>query len=97
MHRFSDFVGVQCLLVALALVLKLVGKQRLLGAHGGEPDLVVVIVSVLSQAVEAVLLTIRLGCAHAPDDAGRHHQRGHGGCCEEEEKHNSACLQTYSF
>lgn len=77
--QFSDLVGVQRLLVALALVLELVGEQRLLGAHGGESDLVLVVVPVLPQAVEAVLLAVGLGGAHAPDDAGGHHQRRHGG------------------
>lgn len=81
---FLNLVGVQRVLVALALVLELVCEQRLLGAHGGEPDLVVVIVPVLPQPVEAVLLVARLGRAHAPDDARRHHQRRHGGRCKGE-------------
>ena len=86
-QRFtSDFVGIQCLLITFTLVLKLVGKQRLLGAHRGEPDLVFIIVTVLPQAVEAIFLTIRLGCAHAPDDARCHHQRCHGGRWKDEEK-----------
>lgn len=83
---FLDFVGIQRLLIAFTLVLELVGEQRLLGAHGGKPDLVVVIVSVLPETVEAVLLIAGLGCAHAPDDARRHHQRRHGGRCKAEEK-----------
>lgn len=81
---FLNLVGVQRVLVALALVLELVCEQRLLGAHGGEPDLVVVIVPVLPQPVEAVLLVARLGRAHAPDDACRHHQSRHGGRCKGE-------------
>ena len=65
--------------ITLAFVLELVGEQGLLGAHGGEVDLVLVVVTVLTQAVEAVLLPVGLGRADAPDDAGRHHQGGHGG------------------
>ena len=84
---FSDFVGVQRLLVTFALVLKLIGEQGLLGAHGREPDLVVVVVSVLSQTVEAVLLTVGLGRTHTPDDARGHHQCCHGGRCTEGEKY----------
>lgn len=80
-----NLVGVQRVLVALALVLELVRQQRLLGAHGGEPDLVVVLVAVLPQPVEAVLLVAGLGRAHAPDDARRHHQGCHDGRCRREE------------
>lgn len=71
--RLSDFVGIQRLLVAFTLVLKLVGKQWLLGAHRGEPDLILIIISVLPQTVEAIFLTVGLGCADTPDDARRHH------------------------
>lgn len=81
----SDFVGIQRLLVAFAFVLKLVGKQGLFGAHRGEPDLVVIIVSVLAQTVEAIFLAIRLSGTHAPDDARCHHQCCHGGGCGEEQ------------
>lgn len=86
MQRVLDFVCIQRVLLTLALVLKLVGEQRLLGSHGVEPDLVVVLVAVLPQTVEAVLLIVRLGRAHAPDDERRHHERCHGGCCEEGDK-----------
>ena len=77
----SELVGVQRLLVALALVLELVAQQGLLGAHGGQADLVLVVVAVLTQSVEAVLLLVGLGRTHAPDDAGGHHQGRHRGRC----------------
>ncbi|CAG6004055.1 unnamed protein product [Menidia menidia] len=79
-------MAVMCLLVAFTLVLKLVGEQGLFGAHGSEPDLIIVIIAVLPQAVEAVFLPVGLGCTHAPDDARRHHQCRHGGRCQVSEK-----------
>ena len=79
----SELVGVQRLLVALALVLELVAQQGLLGAHGGEADLVLVVVPVLTEPVEAVLLLAGLGRAHTPDDAGGDHQGRHRGRCGE--------------
>lgn len=81
-----DFVCIQRVLLTLALVLELVGEQRLLGSHGVEPDLVIVLVAVLPQAVEAVFLIVGLGRAHAPDDERRHHERRHGGGCKEGHK-----------
>lgn len=42
-----DFVGVERVLFALAVILELVAQQRFLRAHGGEVDLVVVVVAVL--------------------------------------------------
>lgn len=92
LNIFSDFVCIQCLLVAFTLILKLIGEQRLLGAHGGEPYLVIVVFAVLSQPMEAVLLTTGLGCAHAPDDEGRHHQRSHGGCCRKRQNTRTSAL-----
>lgn len=86
MRRLLDFVCIQRILVTFALVLKLVGEQRLLGSHGVESDLVVVLVAVLPQTVEAVFLIIRLGRAHAPDDERRHHKCRHGGRCKEGQK-----------
>ena len=77
----SELVGVQRLLVALALVLELVAQQGLFGAHGGQADLVLVVIPVLPQPVEAVLLLVGLGRTHTPDDAGGQHQGRHRGCC----------------
>lgn len=82
-QRGLDFVCIQRLLVTFALVLKLVGKQRLLGSHGVQSNLVIVLVPVLPQTVEAVFLVIRLGCADAPDDKRGHHKCRHGRRCEE--------------
>lgn len=75
----SEFVGVQGVLVAFALILELVAQQGLLRAHGGETDLVVVLVPVLPQSMETVLLSVGLGGADAPDDARRDGQGGHNG------------------
>lgn len=78
-----DFVCIQRVLVTFALILKLVAKQRLLGSHGVESNLIIVLVAVLPQTVEAIFLIIRLGCAHAPDYKRCHHECCHGGRCKE--------------
>lgn len=71
------FICVQGVFVAFALVLELVAQQGLLGAHGREPDLVFVVVTVLAQTVEAVLLSVGLGRAYAEDDAPSDGQSSH--------------------
>lgn len=79
------FVCIQRLLVTFTLILELMSEQRLLGSHGVESNLIVVLVSVLPEAVEAIFLIIRLGCTHTPDDTRCHHKCRHGCCWKDRE------------
>lgn len=95
--QLLDFICIQCLLITFTLILKLMSQEQLLGAHGAESDLVVILIPVLPQAVEAIFLMSGLDCTHAPDDASGYHQSSHGGRCQKDRevmKNNKPLIPT---
>lgn len=80
----SVFAGVQCFFFSVRFILEFVAQERFLGASGHHADLVLVVVVVLPEAVEAILVSVGLDGAYTPDDTGSEQQGRHAGTCQRE-------------